>query len=282
MINGNHGKKYAIISEELYKTLRNMNQQTEQRQSPLFQKIKLLDDQIKKILTSKTLTAGQKAKMYSQIASQYIDLRNKAPETSRTEYQALTSTHPPHMLAEETEPVQEQAEQVEPVDQLMEDTVEARLPANEDDDLFLDAPHDQEIPMAFARPVIFSPSQSEEGVMDRKQIVNSMGSDVRKARAKLLLDEVLKNKEKISWNENTGVLQLNGKEVPDTSVTNIIDYISNHKPAKGKAPPGVTRFLRAMKLAKIDPSLIPNTELRNIMEQKGHGQVYKVKWETLD
>jgi len=317
MINGNHGKKYAVISEELYKTLRNMNQQVEQTQSPMFQKIKMLDGQIKNILSSKVLAPGQKAKLYSQIASRYIDLRNKAPETTRMmvnippeildepppalpdEVHSARSTRPrtiPTHVVTQLDNVPQQPAVAERLneegtddelldgadddDELLDGAERVNEPAiaplpADDNDEFLDAANEPEAPMAIAA---FAPPESTG--FNAGKIIQSVGSDVRKGRAKVILEQIQKNNANISWHPKTGALVLNGKDVPNTYFPDIIDYISNHKPSKNP-PAGASRFLQAMWRAKIDPQLVPNTELRNIMKmgevQKGQG--IQVKWE---
>lgn len=80
----NRGKKYALLTEELYKNLRNANRRAEQTQSAEFSQILALDDKIKDILASQ-VPDTMKARMYAEAANDYFQLREKAPETRKPE-----------------------------------------------------------------------------------------------------------------------------------------------------------------------------------------------------
>ena len=77
----NNGKKYTLLTEELYKNLKRSNASAEQLQSPEFAKVKNLDEKIESILSSTNLPDSMKARMYSEAAAEYFDLRQRAPET---------------------------------------------------------------------------------------------------------------------------------------------------------------------------------------------------------
>ena len=77
----NNGKKYTLLTEELYKNLKRSNASAEQLQSPEFAKVKNLDEKIESILSSTNLPDSMKARMYSEAAAEYFNLRQRAPET---------------------------------------------------------------------------------------------------------------------------------------------------------------------------------------------------------
>ena len=79
-----HGQKYALLAEELYKNLKRSNATAAQLQSPEFSKVKNLDEKIESILSNPNLPDSMKARMYSEAAAEYFDLRQRAPETSTT------------------------------------------------------------------------------------------------------------------------------------------------------------------------------------------------------
>ena len=76
----NKGKKYALVSSELYKNLKNENLRTEHTQSPQFSHVIKLDDSIGEILSNSHLPDGIKARMYSEAVADFLAARSKAPE----------------------------------------------------------------------------------------------------------------------------------------------------------------------------------------------------------
>ena len=74
------GKKFALLSDELYKNLRNENLKTEHTQSPQFSLVKKLDESIGEILSNTHLPDGIKARMYSEAVADFLAARSKAPE----------------------------------------------------------------------------------------------------------------------------------------------------------------------------------------------------------
>lgn len=50
-ISDNKGRKYALLSEEMYKALKHANQAVTETESPEFTKVRKLDDRIKRHLT---------------------------------------------------------------------------------------------------------------------------------------------------------------------------------------------------------------------------------------
>ena len=77
-----HGHKYALLAEELYKNLKRSNATAAQLQSPEFNKVRNLDEKIESILSNPNLPDSMKARMYSEAAAEYFDLRQRAPEIS--------------------------------------------------------------------------------------------------------------------------------------------------------------------------------------------------------
>ncbi len=73
-------------------------------QSPEFAKIKSLDDKIQDILSNKNIPESDKAQLYSIAASEYINLRNKAPETMKTYF------NPPVFQSEKETQISEEKE----------------------------------------------------------------------------------------------------------------------------------------------------------------------------
>ena len=90
----NNGKKYTLLTEELYKNLKRSNASAEQLQSPEFAKVKNLDEKIENILSSTNLPDSMKARMYSEAAAEYFDLRQRAPETGAVLKERLVQPKP--------------------------------------------------------------------------------------------------------------------------------------------------------------------------------------------
>ena len=139
ILSKSNGRKYAVISEQLYKSLRDINQRTEQTQSPEFKRVKDLDEEIHEILADKSLSIEKKAKIYSQIAGKYLAYREKAPEISRKQEQPAYFI--PKVTDETLSSLKNQAdESFSPVEQ------------QEEEDEFLDASGEPP-PMAVAKSI---------------------------------------------------------------------------------------------------------------------------------
>lgn len=262
MINsgGGKGRKYALLTEEMYRTLKNLNQRSEQTESPEFVKVKQLDDQIKKILDDTSIGVNEKARLYSQIAAKYISFRSRAPETAQRQ--------PVHFAVAtrdmEIQPPQQEQQQ----DQIMQQEVEPReeeMP-EEEEEVFQVAPED-EPPMAIAseKPQLPSSSRVPSISSQAKDILRGIENETRKDKAEEILKVMIKNRKLISYNPNTEELDLKGINVPGTDISEILDYVTKNNPSKTNKPPGVGRFLQALGEAKADPKLVPNTDLWNLV-----------------
>ena len=76
----NKGKKFALLSDQLYKNLKNENLKTEHTQSPQLGHVMRLDESISEILANTHLPDGIKARMYSEAVADFLAARSKAPE----------------------------------------------------------------------------------------------------------------------------------------------------------------------------------------------------------
>ncbi len=262
MLSTPKGKKFAMISEEMYKTLTNINQNIEQTQSAEFVKIKKLDDKIQEILSNKNMPESDKARLYSMAASEYINLRAKAPETMRI----MTPLQPSYATKDETI--------INPVDEYI------------DDEVFLK-------PYQIAHNITPIPSDDEEEFADAMRqppvspTLDMIGS--RKGKAEEILDQITNSDPKIiDWDPNTNNIKLNGKVMPQTDISQILDYITKTNPSKQakKIPNGIGPFLEAVGRANINASnLIPNTTLKEIVfdgaagkQSYGTGAKHVLQW----
>lgn len=111
----NHGQKYMLLAEELYKNLKRSNATSEQLQSAEFAKVKNLDEKIEGILANPNLPDSMKARMYSEAAAEYFDLRQRTPETAAAMREHFTPLLPserkPHIIKTPPEVPVQQPEQ---------------------------------------------------------------------------------------------------------------------------------------------------------------------------
>jgi hypothetical protein len=99
------GRKYAVIPEEIYEALQNQNKTQEQTESPEFAKVKELDNEIHSVLASKTLPQDQRANLYSNLASQFMDARERAAEIKSPEpFVSIVPQSPAYVEEAENQP----------------------------------------------------------------------------------------------------------------------------------------------------------------------------------
>ena len=305
-----NGKKYAVISEELYKYLRSANQRAEQTESPEFQKVKTLDDKIQEILTDKTISDERKAKLYSMIAGKYLSYRRKAPEiTIATDPMmarfapspapvsppppqaaplagpAAPQAPPPHGVFAPRPPLADQLQQQrralrdqqlpalqQRLDQRQQQALRAQLPI---------AQQQQQAHAAIAQAAAEAEDDDDDDFMDASDIMEEEEaaagtststpsrpiSEMRQLMANKIVEAIGDHPRIIDWDKSSGTVSLRGVPIPDSDIEKILNYITKGNPSKTRKPPGVGPVLETMGMLGVDKSLIPNKELKQILEQ---------------
>ena len=219
-----------------------MNQQTEQTESPEFAKIKRLDEKIGDILKNRTLPEAEKAKLYSMAASEYLDLRRRAPET------AAVSLSPAGEIAQPVV-VAEAAAQAEPEEE------EAAAQA----------------------------SESEEEEEAAGPVLAKVHSRLAE-KAQNILAAIKGKEDVIGWSPHDNAIVVNGNKIKGTDIGEILNFVTKQKPPEDLAqrPKGVGMFLEALGKANINPGLIPNKTLQNILKRVEPSQVGQgvQRWES--
>ena len=248
----NRTKKYALLANELYENLRTANQRVEQLQSPEFSKVLSLDEQVKQILENSHLPDFMKARMYSELASQYIDAREKAPEIIAAQAPLTT------ILSPTKTPVVEG--NTEDKNAIFEKALQ---------------------PSAIAGPIQKrSQLPISRATEQRQKIVKAQD---RQAKENILT--ALKGKEHIlDYDQQTKAMKIHGYQFPQSDFFKILEYVSKARPT-GTAPKGTAQFLETFKQANMDMGLIRNKSLRHLKPFKitrGLGRVVQLKikkWE---
>jgi hypothetical protein len=95
------GRKYAVIPEEIYEALKNQHKTQEQTESPEFAKAKELDNEIDNVLAAKSIPQDQRVNLYSNLASQFMDARERAAEIKSAEpFVSIATPSPTYMEAQ--------------------------------------------------------------------------------------------------------------------------------------------------------------------------------------
>lgn len=240
VINNGGLKKFALLSEEAYKALRNTNQATKQIQSAEFRHIKTLDEEIRRILQNKSLDDGRKIRLYATILNKYLTARSKAPEIvgrkRSIEYKSpsiiLSQQQQPivkkekNMQKEEENPAGDEEEEEE-LDNMEEDIINKE--EEDDEDEFQDAPLGLVSPMAVAASTntALVPAITSD-------------SDARKEQAAELGEALKKHPDIIKWNDKGEVSISGNPSIPGVNITELIDYatkahLPQKKPAGGRS-----------------------------------------------
>ena len=251
----NRSKKYALLADELYQNLRSSNQRMEQLQSPEFSKVLNLDQKVQQILENKHLPDFMKARMYSELASEYLDAREKAPEINAVQGSLMAPVPP---VIEQSKSLEDEEPKTEPIFQ----------PA----------------PLAIAAPIKKKSQLPISRAAEQRQKI--VKAQERQAKENIL--SALKGKEHIlDYDRETKQMKIHGFPFPQSDFFKILEYVSKSRPT-GTAPKGAAQFLEVWKQSKMDPDLIRNKSLRQIKPFKitrGLGHVVKQKikkWQTFN
>ena len=254
----NRGRKYTLLTEELYKNLRNANRRAEQTQSAEFSQILALDDKIKDILSSQ-LPDTMKARMYGEAASEYFNLRERAPETSSNRYRSEMSQReqvpppPPPPPPPDRKP---QTVETEPPHVPQKEAASSQYERQEDeDDIFEDAP-----------AAVVGPSKLPSPQVSKDQ-------KVQDERIGKIMDFISQHTDVVNYDPQTSNVQIYGKNWAKSDINDILTYITRKRVSKTEVPPhGTGQFVVALGRAGIDAKLLPRKELRELLsQQKGMG-----------
>ena len=116
-----------------------------------------------------------------------------------------------------------------------------------------------------------------------------MTSEDRKEKAMKILEKINEHPELISWDPDSEEVSFFGtKKDATTNIGEILDFITKGNPSKTHIPAGASRFFEAMRRAGLDPTLIPNKDLKKLVEpsvsqMKGLGLITKntIQWKKL-
>jgi hypothetical protein len=92
-------------------------------------------------------------------------------------------------------------------------------------------------------------------------------SETRQLMANKIVEAIRDHPRIIDWDRSSGAVSLRGVPIPGSNMDKILNYITKGNPSKTRKPPGVGPVLETMGMLGVDKSLIPNKELKQILEQ---------------
>jgi len=260
------GRKLALISQQMLEALRNQNQNTKFLESHDYKKVKSLDQQIEAVLQDRLLSTGAKAAKYRDLSTKFLHYYEKAPETSKMTEDVVPGEldiHHPHV-------------NLLPLAQEMD--VEEEGPDAFQD--FASPPRAQAAvmpPKSVLKPAILKLDETggSEQDMEEMFVEPAAGLDAadimksvqgsRKEKVSKLLDAMQQTPGKLSWNPVSGEMIVEGRNIPNSSIIALLDYVSGRKPA-AKRPASLDLFLHGLSQVSADLSAIPNKELKQTVE----------------
>ena len=263
------GRKFALLTEQMYKSLKDAQKTRELTESGEFQAVKSLDEQLAQVLSNPTLTPSRKVQEYSLILKQFQDSREKAPEINKQpkheqqqqQYQPAPSRR--YIPDTSIEPSERNLD-----DFYIEDSPFSRTPPPVDYDHQYRLNFDQEEEQVEQpeEPMPEEPAQPEPyAAIASPPKAPAMSSELRQQRLEALKAELANaDPSVLSYDKASRQMKIFNHTMPGSNIDAILTYVSNHKPATGAAPKDTAQFLESYGSAGLDPQLIPNKELRKI------------------
>lgn len=279
------GNKYALINEELYKMLRNVNKNADQIESSEFKKIKNLDDKIYALLKNKSIPTSKKAKMYALIASEYLDLRERARELGNTPESGETFKKENVIQQDIFQPLQRENFQDQP-QHVPEENRE--LPKLEEEDRNISpaikitpgSPKEQSPEKAEASAASYEKKSSKYTTPPGKQTryskyVRSIQGLQAKQKAREIFKFMEDFPEEIDFNPDTNEIIILNRTYPNTDVGKLVSHMVRERFSERveKVPEKLNVFLEALGNLGLNPNLVSSDKLKKILQyqQKGKG-----------
>jgi len=236
------GEKVALVNKELLDYLCTTKQEKELTEDIEFKKVKTLDDEIKALLASQTLSPREKVKIISQKAKEFLKFLDRiraAPPQLEAPAKKDVS-----MEAEETIREREAAE--------MPFAGEAEIEQEDDED-----EQEEEIPPPAKVPRKIFPSilTTNPGILTR--IARTIPKSDKRDRMEEMIEHINQHPEYITEHPDSGNLVINGREVHNVNLLDAVN-LATYKVPKSKTEPEYFReFLAALGRSGIDPNLVP-------------------------
>ncbi|MCP4652813.1 MAG: hypothetical protein GY858_05460 [Candidatus Omnitrophica bacterium] len=110
-------------------------------------------------------------------------------------------------------------------------------------------------------------AEEEEGELSDQDIISGF-AERRQTKIAQILRGFQYFPSKIRYDRNTGEVILNNERIADSSIYELVDYISKPTPSSKSKPVGIGRFLQQLgKLVTFNMSLIPNEGLRQFAQK---------------
>ena len=276
-------RKFILLTDELYNSLKNQEKAKQLTESSEFQAVKNLDNDIGKLLNDQSIPPDKKAHLYSLALKNFQTFKSRAPELQKQKdvvpATQPVATKPPaarsvsDIFIDDDELENPEFQLSDPADyhKLTFDSREqSPEPTEQDHAPKAQTPEPAEKEQSPVVGAVSSPqadstsAQRQERYAGLKQQVQSADKDV------------------ISYDPNTRELILYGHRIPSTNYDSIVNFVSNHRPSESQKPTGVGLFLETYGSANLNLDYIANKKLREIAEAaapKGYGKHSKViRW----
>ena len=288
-------RKFILLTDEMYKALKDDERAKQLTESSEYQATKTLDSTMEKLLANKTITPDRKSQMYSMILKNFQNFRSRAPELNKE----IHKDKPVEMISMQAEkPEKSMSDMYIDDDDILEDmnyrisstpdyrlafdtsvSSEELLPKQQDataenvDELL-----EQQFYAAVSPPLAETPSKQQ--VAAKSSPLAQSSSQQRQDRYRTLKEQVQSaDRDVLTYDGKNRELILFGHHIPHTNIDDILNHVSNHKPSDVRKPEGVGLFLEAYGAANLDVGQIANTKLRNIAKAalpQGYGKNFRV------
>ena len=207
-INNGKGRKYALLTEDMYNNLKDINQRARLMESSELRKTQSLDEKIQNVLQNKTMPEDKKALLYSNLISSYLNYRNRAPETM---------LQPHQVEQEQQQPIQPQ---VEPQPQELENQMQLQPQIQQQFE-----PQPQELENQQQQQEMAHPQDQLEVInppiaIDKNQHEISIRDQQRRNLAHQIVESIRDKEDIIRWDRHSGQVFVDGHATHST-LTNV-------------------------------------------------------------
>ena len=260
-----NGRKFALLTEQMYNSLKDAQKTRDLTESGEFHKVKSLDDQLAEILADKQMSPTRKAQEYALILKQFQSTREKAPEitTPPQQYQPPPSRRNIPQMDTSAGPPEENLD-----DFYIEDSP-IPIPEAPEDAYKLDFEAEEPGTPAAQADLTYA-------AIAATPPTPKMSSELRQQRLAALKSELAKVDPKdLGYDKQSRELKIFDYAMPGSNIDDILAYVTNHRPATAQMPKSASHFLETYGNLGLDPSLIPNKKLRQVAEAARRGKGMK-------
>jgi len=250
------GTKMALVNQELLQYLKNVRKESKLTQSPVFKKVKSLDDEIVDILDAKNIPERKKARLYAYKATEFLKYLDRIGENVP---KGLSVELEKKKLEEEEEiPKPKKRRRLRP---LSSSTSSPPPISSADDDSNVFSSADEGLTEKTP------PSSPEIGV----KLLAQTFTKPKKEKTIALIKHIRSHKANhlISVDHNTNRLKINGIPIHKSNIDRILDHVTLVKPRLGEPiPKGTWEFLDTLSKTGVDTRHIANEDYKDYIREQ--------------